>query len=989
MSKKKLWCMFLCISYLFQINGYAVENVVVNEAREQNQKEISLSDDSELYEFTTETVPSYSSQLAYYESQNYKGGNEEIILSPTKAIFSKGVQSVGDVDGIQKDCIVLEEEEVVEWEFEVKEAGLYTFEVDYLGIGGNESKIQRKLVIDGNVPFAEANNISFYRQFIEAEEIKLNSIGDEVWPKQKEIKLWQTQAIIDNQGFYETPLEFYFSEGKHVVKFEYIDQPIAISEIRIKGKKALQTYEEVKKEYESAGYQSVSQESHISFQAEESASRNDSIIRRESNSDPKTVPFSLTTRVLNTIGGYRWRLGNQGVTWNFEVEEAGLYQLNFKVLQSRDGGMPAYRQILIDGEVPYQELALYKFEFDKDWYGETLASQAGEPYLIYLEPGVHELTLVAKLGPIGKIIEQTTEDVRILSDITREIIKVTGTDPDPNYEYDLYRVMPELSGQLTELADRIENCVGILADISNARTSMENNYRQIVEQLRTFAKDVDLIPKALGDLDTAQSNLGTYITSLEKSPLAIDYIEVASPETEFKVKKSNFIERTWITFVNFLLSFTKDYDSIGAVSEDSEENVVLDVWIARGAEWGEVLKDLADEHFTPETNIAVNVNVLPGGQLSTGSINTLMLSITSGTAPDVALGVDYNLPSEFAFRDAAVDLTQFPEFEEVSRSFYEESFKPYTFCDGIYALPETMDFTVMIYRKDILSELGLELPRTWTELYQDVLPVLYQNSMNFALPVDTSVSSNSPGALRGFTMLLLQNNGDYYREAGKVSDLDSPEAYEAFKMWTELYSNYDIDEESNFFSRMRSGTMPIGIGNYTTYMQFLTSAPELYGRWGVAPVPGLEQEDGSINHSVGTMSSTAAMILNQSDKQEAAWEFLKWWMSEDTQTQYGRELEALIGTSARWNTANTNAFYNLPWNVKDLEIIMAQMEEASEQWIVPGGYFTGRHIINAWNRVILNNENARDSLEEAVKDINKELEAKVKEFGLEDEIIIR
>jgi len=59
------------------------------------------------------------------------------------------------------------------------------------------------------------------------------------------------------------------------------------------------------------------------------------------------------------------------------------------------------------------------------------------------------------------------------------------------------------------------------------------------------------------------------------------------------------------------------------------------------------------------------------------------------------------------------------------------------------------------------------------------------------------------------------------------------------------------------------------------------------------------------------------------------------------------------------------------------------MDEAEEQLIVPGGYFTGRHIINAWNRVVVNNENARDSLEEAVKDINKELENKRKEFGLE------
>ena len=42
-----------------------------------------------------------------------------------------------------------------------------------------------------------------------------------------------------------------------------------------------------------------------------------------------------------------------------------------------------------------------------------------------------------------------------------------------------------------------------------------------------------------------------------------------------------------------------------------------------------------------------------------------------------------------------------------------------------------------------------------------------------------------------------------------------------------------------------TGTMPIGIGNFTTYMQLMTSAPELYGRWSIAPVPGTRQADGT------------------------------------------------------------------------------------------------------------------------------------------------
>ena len=473
---------------------------------------------------------------------------------------------------------------------------------------------------------------------------------------------------------------------------------------------------------------------------------------------------------------------------------------------------------------------------------------------------------------------RTEKDVTYLGRVQREIVKVTGTDPDYNYEYDLYRTMPELSGQLTYLADRLTQSADLLASISNETTSMENNYRQIIDQLHFFAEDVDRIPKALSDLDNAQTNLGTYIASIEKCPLAVDYLALTAPDRSLDIATSTFFQRMAVTGENFLASFSKDYDSVGLIVDDAgtEAAKVLNVWIARGTEWGEILKELADEDFTPKTGIVINLHVLPTGQLSTGSVNTIMLSVASGTAPDVALSVEYNLPNEFAFRGAVVDLTQFPDYDEVVSQFYESSLIPFQYHGGVYALPETMDFTVMIYRQDVLSELGVELPETWTDLYQKVLPRLYENNMSFSLPVDTSVSSNSPGALRGFTMLLLQMGGDYYHDAGAASALDTPEAYQAFKAWTDMYANYEIDEESNFFTRIRTGTMPIGIGNFTTYMQLMTSAPELYGRWSIAPVPGTLQSDGTVKHTVGTTASTANIILSQSEKKDASWEFLKW-----------------------------------------------------------------------------------------------------------------
>lgn len=934
-----------------------------------------------------ETMLSYSRLLREYEAQGYTGTDAVITLLPQdarttgEAVLEKGLL------GYEGEALRLGEQTDAVWEFEVKEAGLYSIELDYAGVDGDGSKIQRSIELDGAIPCEEATNVYFYRYYIESGEVRTNEIGDEVWPTQEEVVQWMTQGAYDSSGYDPEPMTFYLSAGKHTLKLGYVDQPMAIGEVRVVGKQEIASYAEVKEIYAAKGYQKASKGIGAYVEAEESAWRNDSIIRRESNSDPKTVPFSLYNRVLNTVGGTRWNRGEQSVSWKFTVEEDGLYEIGLKVLQKKNEGMPSYRKISIDGEVPFEELLEYKFPYSKNWYGEVLSDENGEPYLVYLEAGEHELTLTAQIGPIAAVIERSTNDISVLSEITRDITKITGPEPDANYEYDLYRLMPQLSGELAELADSIEVCAEILGQITNKKTSKENSYRAIVDTLREFSADVDTIPKALNELENAQTNLGSYITSLNTTPMSIDYIQILSPEDTFAVQQSNFFETFYVSAVNFALSFVKDYDAIGTTTEDGE-NTVLEVWIGRGSEWGEILKEMIDETFTPETGIYVNLNVMPSSQLKTGGVNVLMLSLNSKTAPDVALSVDYNLPSEFAFREAAVDLTQFEDYQEVETWFYDNSMIPYRFGEGVYALPETMDFTTMFYRKDLVHELGIKLPDTWTELYEDVLPVLYENSMAFNMSVDTSIASSSPAALRGFTMMLLQNGGSYYSEDGKSSAIGSPEAYQAFKSWTNLYSQYEVDEEANMFTRMRTGETPLGIGGYSEYIQFLTSAPELYGRWGITLVPGSAAEDGTIRRDTGSISKTANIILSQSDKQEAAWKFMKWWMSEDTQVEYGRQLEAIIGESARWNTANVEAFYRLPWKTEDKEVIQDTLVNAQEQYIVPGGYFTSRHLINAWNSVVVNNENARDAIEKAVKDINKELNAKITEFGLQNEDII-
>src|SRR5207247_8393655 len=122
----------------------------------------------------------------------------------------------------------------------------------------------------------------------------------------------------------------------------------------------------------------------------------------------------------------------------------------------------------------------------------------------------------------------------------------------------------------------------------------------------------------------------------------------------------------------------------------------------------------------------------------------------------------------------------------------------------------------------------------------------------------------------------------YSTPYGLNAALSPPPAPAAFKEWTGLDTNYKIPLQADFFNRMRTGEMPVGVANYWTYVLLSTAAPELTGRWAMGPMPGRLRSDGTIDRTTGG-AGQAAVIFRSSQQQAASWEFTKWWLDADTQ----------------------------------------------------------------------------------------------------------
>ena len=922
-------------------------------------------------------LPYYSQALTQYQEAGftpYAGESIGCKATEYSAVSSDPAELVGLFGEEQQEGIRWTEAvEWMEWTIEAPQDGLYDLELVYRALENSSIDAIRALYVDGKPLYRDAANFSFRWSWKEAYAPRMNPIGDELTPPQQLVHECLTARLRDTEGFYSAPVTMALTKGAHVIRMEFVTQGLILHEVRLAAPESIPSYEEVKATYpENAQAGQI-----LAFEAEDHVSRrNSSSLHRVADYDPATTPYVAGYKRLNTMGGSYWASAAKRLEWRFNVEKEGLYRIDMRALQSASEGMPVYRRIELDGQVPFQELIAYPFEYSGDWQYVTLKDQQDRPFAFYLTEGEHTLAMEVTLGEFAQVIQSLTEDTEILSDYLLDLLMLTGPIPDIHYEYDVVKNLPHTIEVLTKLRDNLRWKVEALEAICSGRTSVVNLLEQEISTIESFIRDPESIPRRSSVLTNTQNNLTTWYTAFQSQPLTIDSFMLCPVDAKELNGSSSVFKKMDATWRNFLTSFTKDYDQVGIRAADAgqQDAVVLDVWVSLGIEAAEVLKGLIDDRFSEDTGIYVNLNIMPAGQLNAGAVNALMLSLVSGNEPDVVLNVANGSPVEFAIRDAVVDLSKMEGFDEVTASYLEQSLVPNSFMGGIYGLPERMDFRVMFYRTDILASLGMTVPSTWDEVYAKTLPMLSQNSMQMYIPVELQT-------------FLFQNGGSYYRNNGLESNLDTPEAYQAFKSLVELYTNYGVPfytsggTQLNFFNGFRIGSIPIGIGGYNEYLQMLTAAPDIAGKWEIALIPGTKKADGTIDRSYGTMVTTCSMMMASSEKKEAGWQFIKWWLSDETQANYCAEIESRIGITARVNTANLSAFANLAWDRKDLEVITAAKQWTVETPGVLGGSYTGRHIVNAWNSIIVDNAlNLRSEWEDAIVEINRELQAYQNEY---------
>lgn len=726
----------------------------------------------------------------------------------------------------------------------------------------------------------------------------------------------------------------------------------------------------------------------VVIEAQNYSLKSDSFIRAKNENNVVCSPYTTYSNKMNVLSGDSWNTAGQKVLWTFEIPESGVYELSFRYSQYEEVNKHSFRDIEIDGSVPFDAFKAVAFAptGSNEYRNYTVTGTEG-PVSLYLEKGIHTIAMTAVNGPMESVYQDLLAVMSDLSDIGTQLNKLTAGVNDENRTWDIEAYMPGLPERLLDNADKLDALYARLKEIANDGQpgSKEPSYasdltyaskslRKLCKDPRTLPNKEDLISE--GDA-SACSSIGNVLQKLVSQPLSIDRIYFSSGKS-LPSDKVNVFTQAAESVKKFFYSFLPGAGSSGYAVEgnSTRDSKELQVWVNMSVQNTEILQQLVNESYNTKYQANVQLSVVSDPQ-------KLILSNAAKTNPDVVLGLNYYMPYDLAIRGAAKNLLEYEDFLDIYLQDYNAAgLSPLCYDGGIYGAVDSVNFQVLFYRKDILNSLGLSVPDTWDDVVE-MMPELLRHKMNFNIPLANSIGFKSFNVTGPF---LYQNGGQFYAKDGLSSAFNDKNTMNGFTQMTDLFRSYGIQSYvANFYNSFRYGGVPIGIGGFDTYMRLQVAAPELKGQWGIALVPGVRDEESGEVLRYQAADSTSSMIFNNTKKSDEAWQFFKWWLSTDTQVRFSSMLENRYGKEYRWNTANRTAFTQLSYPEEDKTVILEQLQWQKETIRHPAGYMVERESSNIWNNVIANDKTLNSSIDHAKTASDREILRKLKEFGFIDD----
>ena len=838
--------------------------------------------------------------------------------------------------------------------------------------------------------------------------------NNEIRPTQLQAPEWRRYIISDSDGYTHSyqltnaqgETETYDSEyfgfvltpnenGEVNITLEGVNEPMALSTLALLPYKAADTYAVYRERLKAMGISDAQGSSVIKIEAENPTRTSSNVVYPvEDRASALTSPVDPSVQLLNTIGGEKWATPGQWVEYSFSVDSPGWYDIYTRFKQSYLDGMYTSRALTIttnyseeeylakynntagyyDG-LPFSEASGLRYDYSSDWQVTKLSSTGrmdDQSYQLYFEAGVvYTINLKVTFGTMSATVREIERILNALNDAYLSIVQYTGPTPDAYRDYNFYRMLPDTLDVLFAEKEAIYNLSEFLREGAGVSSTYTGTCDKLVDLIgKMVVRGGEGIASGLSNFKAYSGGIGTFLGDIKTQPLQIDYFMIQPATAEAPEATPNFLQAFVHEIKSFFWTFFRDYNSMGTSQDYDKDPSIVVVWLPSGRDQANVVRNMTVNGFTQKNGISVNLKLVNGG--------TLLPSILAGMGPDVYHGLGDDTVINYAIRGALMEIENMEateeDFQKVLSNFNEAALTVFRVPDAdddlhYYGLPESQSFSMMFLRLDILNEIGIEIPKTWDDLYV-AQSKLQSHNMEIGVGAD-------------YMPFLYQSGGSIWADNGMRINLDSEVALAAFNKMCNMFTQYSFPYDYSGANRFRTGEMPILISGYTgLYNQLKVFATELDGCWTFVPVPGTLLADGTIDNHI--LSGSSALVMVSGAKHiEDAWEYMKWYTGAEAQTTYANEMVAIMGESAKHATANREALKSMPWTSDELVEVEKQFDNLLAIENYPGFYYVGRHTQFAFLAAYNNDKDPTTELLRYVNTINAEITRKRQEFNLE------
>ena len=312
----------------------------------------------------------------------------------------------------------------------------------------------------------------------------------------------------------------------------------------------------------------------------------------------------------------------------------------------------------------------------------------------------------------------------------------------------------------------------------------------------------------------------------------------------------------------------------------------LTVW-AMGTE-GEKLPTLAKEFTDQNPGVTVNVTAVDWG----AAHDKLLTAIAARQTPDVSM-IGTTWMGEFAQTGAFEEL---PATFDTTK-FFEGAFNTAVVGGKTYGVPWYVETRMIYYRTDLADKAGITAPpASWDDLKAMAQGLKEKGGAKWGI----NLQPGGQGSWQTYLPFVWSNGGDVLGPDGKFA-LNSPQAVEALTYYQSFFKDgLSPTEATDLVPDFKAGRVGMFISGPWFIGILNEQAPELKGKWTVAPMPT------KVSGTSFVGGSDLAVFTDGKNK-DLAWAFVAFLSDPATQAKWYSISADLPSVKDAWNDPSLTA----------------------------------------------------------------------------------